>query len=518
MPSLFDNRKRLILPRWRNIYGKSSSIILSTEKGPRISLGLFEDTFEEKKTDFRNTATFSNAIEVVNTAFSMGKENDAVEEAKFITSMNRDLPSGLASIVKNILKSDNKDIIEDNKEMNDPLLKNIFVESGKNITLLRHRIKKFYYNPLLWLELSRLYSILGYIDKAEAAAQVALQLSKNSNRLITRSVSRFYIHKKDFEKAQSIVRSSPLFGIDPWLIACDISYSRTMKRQPTSIKAGTRMIENKSFSTQDLTELAAALATEKFLTDDNSKEGRQLFHLALGSPNDNSFAQAEFFLKEFSEKKKLINVIPYNYEAQAQELYNIKKYGDSFKHSFKWLVDQPFSRRAAYFNSYLLSGVLENHEKAIEFGKFSLKSNPDSFLLNNNVAFSYASLNKVKDAKIYIKKARQTLSEPSDIIVLDATEGMLLYREGRIEDDKAKIEKGREFYIKAIRESERQKNKQMNILAILNFAREEYLSNSITKEVVEKLISSIDKRDLENDDTIERNVQKLQRVMMHKAQ
>ncbi len=52
MPIILDDKKRMIIPRWREIYNKSSSIILSLEKNlAEYSLN-GEENFNEKKEDF----------------------------------------------------------------------------------------------------------------------------------------------------------------------------------------------------------------------------------------------------------------------------------------------------------------------------------------------------------------------------------------------------------------------------------------------------------------------------------
>lgn len=103
------------------------------------------------------------------------------------------------------------------------------------------------FNHLIVLNLftilyTRLHSILGNTKKAENAALIALSLSKNENRYITRSVSRFFVHKKDFEQAQGIIRKAKRFKIDPWLISTDISLSQSLQRMASSFKVGREML------------------------------------------------------------------------------------------------------------------------------------------------------------------------------------------------------------------------------------------------------------------------------------
>jgi tetratricopeptide (TPR) repeat protein len=508
MAILDDHKPRIILPRWRNANSESSKFILQTEIKDSSANNIPTETFLQSKLEFKNDRTFSNALEVINSGFSLNQEQNAIEEAKFILSLDKNLPSSLKKILNLILKDTTDTTFDKKTEVTNPHLKNIFKEAGKNISKIRQRLVNFPHNPLLWLELSRLYSILGNINKAESASQVALQLSKNSNRLITRSVSRFYVHKQDFGHAQSIVRKSPYFFTDPWLIAADISYSQFLKRLPTSIKIGKKMVESKSFSNSDITELAAALGTQEYF-DRSIKEGQKYFHKSLQAPNENSFAQVDYFLEDFKEKNYLIDKIDNNFEAQSLELRKEKKYEAAFAKSFKWLIDQPFSRRAAYFNSYLLCGIIENFEKAVEIGKFSLRSNPKSFLLNNNIAYSYAQLHDIKNANYFLKRMKSIhpINDEQKIIIL-ATEGLIKFKE-------KKIVEGQYFYRKAIEQAEIQKNKPLKALALIHFAREEYDANSIKKDEVFKIISNLEKEGLKKG-AVEIHIENLNRILTGK--
>ena len=508
MALLDDNKPRLILPRWRNLDSNSSKLILSTENVSSKDI-ISSDFFKQSKTEFETEKSFANALEVINTGFAINEEQNIIEEAKFIKSLNKKLPTSLLNILNSILKDETVIVTENNSDVSSPHLDNIFHESGKKISIIRNRLSVFTFNPLLWLELSRLYAILGNIKKAESAALISLKLSKNSNRFITRSVSRLYVQKKDFNQAQSIVRKSLNFKNDPWLISADISYSQFLDRIPSSFKIGKEMVDSKNYSDADITELAAALGTEEHLNN-SKKASEKFFYKSLKAPNENSFAQVDFFLDDFEDKQNLIRNISNNFEAQSIELKKLKQYDKAFIKSFQWLIDQPFSRRAQYFNSFLLCGIIENFEKAIEISKFSLISNPDSFLLVNNITYSYCQIGDIKNAKINFKKLKKisNISQDQEVIIL-ATEGLIKYKE-------QKFEEARELYKEAILKAEQQKNKILKAQALLYFVREEYASNSINKDEVVEIIKSLEKEGINKDD-IETELKRLDRNRVEKT-
>ena len=55
------------------------------------------------------------------------------------------------------------------------------------------------FNPIVWVELARLYIMHDQVEKAERALLTALHLAPD-NRFVLRSATRFFIHTDQFEK------------------------------------------------------------------------------------------------------------------------------------------------------------------------------------------------------------------------------------------------------------------------------------------------------------------------------
>jgi tetratricopeptide (TPR) repeat protein len=312
-------------------------------------------------------------------------------------------------------------------------------------------------------------------------------LTQYSNTYVQRIASRFYYHLGEIDKALYLVRKSRNYEVDPWLISTDIAYSTKLGRFNKNMTLGMKMIESNKFSNRDLTELASSIGTVQ-LQNGSMKQARKAFDVSLKEPNENSFAQVEFVSNTIqiipeSELANYLTSLPNAFEARAHEFDSARKYDEAFKDGCRWLLDQPFSKRAALFTQHLAIAKLEEYDKGIEIGKFALHSNPRSVEILNNLAFAYSKKRKFKEARIALEKMKSL--HPNDYYrtFLLATEGLLKMREGNIDD-------GKRLYDLAINHALDNKFPHLKDLAIYNYLLE-YIST--TGEVDFTYVAKLDK-------------------------
>ena len=195
----------------------------------------------------------------------------------------------------------------------------------KVINRTKNKSKTQIRNPIVWVELARLYTMRGHEHKAEKAILAALHLAPN-NRFVLRSATRFFIHKEKFDKALFYLRKAESLKIDPWLISAHIATSSIMGRYSPLIKNGVRLVNSDNFSDYDLTELTSSLGTLEF-QDGSFKKAKSFFEKSMKMPNDNSLAQLEWVSKD--EYRFQIDPFKYNkvmnpFEARALEMYERK--------------------------------------------------------------------------------------------------------------------------------------------------------------------------------------------------
>lgn len=484
MATIFENKDRRVIPNWRSFkktanLGELDRIEIRGQKFPiKLSIDSYIDDYRENK----NTA---NAADLISAGFVNGFEKDeaVVDAAEFILKNHKSSTKSQLSTAQRILHGKTANNLDDIDSIsftdcdNYLDIKSIWVR----IHSLKQLLVNFQYNPVLWVELSRQYSIIGQKKQAENAMKIALQLAPD-NRFIMRSAVRLFAHYQDLEFSHDIVRKNSLTNFDPWLASAEISLATIRGRTSRFIKRGIEMINSRSLSPFSVTELASSIGTLEILSG-NRKKSRELFQKSLISPNDNSLAQIEWASK--LDKQLEVNqdeyTVRYNYEAKALDNFNQKKLNIALNDTFHWFLDMPFSKRPVLLGSHI-SQLLNDKEKVRDFLNAGLISHPNDPQLLNNLAYSYALENKTNEALELIKSIGSDDSiEQTTKICLTATRGLIYFRSGF-------HEQGRGLYIKAIQDAKALNNEYYAWVASLNFVREEILINS---EVVEPLMQSI---------------------------
>jgi tetratricopeptide (TPR) repeat protein len=495
MSFFLENRNRIVIPTWRE-YKVSS---LSQEHIPlrnKITEPREKNQFLiAKLNDWNEHQNLPNSLELVNSAYASGHPEIAFDAAKFLKQHGNNFPSQLLKIISEILGEEH--VPENPSSVRESTLHKLVRYIGNKLHLIRQRLVDFPDNPFQWLELARLHSILGNAKKAEKALAVAMKLSLGLNRYIVRATSRFYYHIDDYERSHNIVKSYPFLKIDPWLMATEISYARKLERFSTNIKAGIQILNSNNYSNESLSELASMIGTVE-LYEGSVKNARKWTNKSLNAPNDNSLAQAEWISRHISDVSfnPWLSKVEYAYEARAHELLHNKEYQSSMEEGFNWVIDQPFSKRAVTFASYIACGIIGDYDHAIEICKFGLMTNPNSFLILNNLAYSLACNNQTNEAAKYLEKMSLSFEAENEKVVFHATDGLIDYRSG-------KLESGKEKYLKAIDLASKQKDENVVLRAETNFLREQLIAKEITlgafKEKIQKIWSdskTIDKEEL----------------------
>lgn len=494
MANLFEHKDRRVIPNWRS-FGKTTSLgELNSFQVDRI-FSTQQSSIEEYIIDWNLNNTITHAADLLSAAIVNNKKNDksVIEAASFIFENQNKASFSQISLASVILKK---------KEETD--LANLFTE----VTLdklpdlitsepIRNKIKdtkellrRYPTNAILLVELARYYSILGQELNAISSMKKALHLAP-TNRFVLRCATRLFVHYDDeinghLDYIHRILRNSPMTIIDPWLTSAEISISTIKGRTSKLIKRGIELINSKNVSPFNFTELASSIGTVELLYG-GAKKSREFFNKSLISPNDNSLAQIEWA----STKDKALDIDPslfgvkMNFEALALDNFQNRDYNTALDNAAKWFIDMPFSKRPIMFGSNLASTILKDQQKAISFLNAGLISHPNDPQLINNLAYSLALDNKPKDAFLQLDKIRNEESY-DDItrICLTATRGLSYFRSGFIDT-------GRKLYLEAIEQTKQIKNRELNWIAILNYAREEINLKSEYVEPIMEVVAKI---------------------------
>lgn len=482
MAIYLEKRNRIIIPRWREYNAlRLTGDILPLKDNIQKNRFQNDPNLIDKIDKWHSNPNFSTALEVVNSSYALGQEKLAIEQAKYILDNRQGIPNNLKKVINSILNlPQEENILSDADSGHDTFFKHI----GRKVNDIRKRLIAFPHNSLLWIELSRLHSILGNIDKAKNCIVIALNLSNNNNRFVTRSASRFFFHIKDHEQALYTIKKSPYLLKDPWLIASDISYSIALDRTSTSIKKAKYMLESKNYNSKELSDLAGMLGTLEFRTG-AIKNAKKLFQTSLIQPNENSLAQAEWASHNINnlDIEPWIDNMPEAHEARANEALFDYDINTAFTESCKWMLDQPFSKRAALLSSYIASGLKQDFKDAIKICEASLRTNPNDFGILNNYIFSLAHNKQVDLATKLLPRLHSLIKHDFQKITYHATFGLVLYKQGLFTEGKVQ-------YLQAIEIADKIKRYDYQQHARINFLREEYYASKISKT---ELISALRK-------------------------
>lgn len=504
MASLFEDKDRNVLPSWRSFTRTLHFGELNDFTSERAYLALTKLTIDDYLSSWGQNKTVPVAADLLSAAFVNGFiENPIVKEAAtFIYSNKNKSTNAMIRLAESILNPTIEvqqkimfpATIEDCIELND-----IY----NSIKQIKNKIDKYPMNPIFYVELSRMYSIIGIRQKAIQNMTIALHIEPE-NRFILRAAIRLFTHFGLQEYIHDIIRKSEIVKNDPWITSAEIALATMTKRSSLFVKKGLQMIKSGDFSHASLTELASSIGTLEFLNG-NRKKTKHLLKTALIAPNDNTLAQVEWILNRdcLFETNPADYLIENKYEALALDNYHNDKWNEALENSVAWFCDLPFSKRPAVFGAHIADSILDKPEFGRKLLLKSLIAHPNDAQIINNLVYNFALANEIPEAERYLQRLPNLSNvERTSKICLTATCGLILYRKGL-------IEQGRKLYYKAIEETKAIRNKHLNLLAKLNFAREEILCKSDTIEAIMNEVKTIP------DNTSYPDVNKLKKTVLN---
>lgn len=472
MAIYFEQTNRLMIPRWRKFYPQNIAEEHKTLFTTEIERTTFSKTLQRKKQEWELNKTYGSAWELVNSAYVNQEYKIGHEAASFLSRSLNPLSKNLQSVIREILHD-----TQPENTVNEVTI--LPVESLMEMTKLeiksvKRKISFYLRNEFLWLELGRLYCIIGNLYKADQCVAIALHFSNNHNRYFLRCVSRFYYHIARYDEAQNVIRRSPYLKKDPWLLSADISYANKMERHAVNAKTGIELLESHNYNNQAITELAGVLGTMEF-KNDSLKKARKFTRQSLLAPNDNSLAQAEWISREIRDIsiEPWIDKIAYGYEARTFEYLYSKNYVKTLDESLRWVMDQPFSKRACHFVSYFCIGPTQKYNLAIEVGELGANSNPTHFPILNNLSFAYSSVGDFVKAEKTLEKLASLVSDAREQCFALATTGYYYYRS-------KDLITGEECYQRAISLAVKNNFSDLKRLAEASLLREKFFAGQIS--------------------------------------
>lgn len=485
MSITFEQKQRNVIPRWRSFKETIETSELAASTGSVESTGDVRADISEQLNAWLENRTLSFAGDLLSAALATGQAEVGQEAAEYVLGTSTDAESPLSKVATRVL---NWSAVREPAADDESQLEPSQSVQTERIKRLRISLRAFPRDAIAWTDLARLYTILGLNEKARRAIQTACSLAPH-NRFVIRSAARFYAHIGEMDSAHSLVLNSGGCRHDPWLAASEVALSSLAKTWARSAQSGLAMISGGNFSDFEITELATAIGTLDH-SHGQERKAKKLIKRGLVAPNDNSLAQAKWISRTMSglaiDVKVLDFKVPRLFEASAYEFYSLGQWAESFKSALSWCRDEPFSSRAAKMACYLAATMLEEYEIAAKIADIGLIASAQDEALINHKAFCFASLNWLGKAEAELAKLRNLQIEDTTRVTWLANHGLISFR---LSD----IEKGREWYLKAVELARSIDNEEYRTTALLFWAREEALKGtSLTPPLFEALHRRID--------------------------
>lgn len=274
---------------------------------------------------------------------------------------------------------------------------------------------------------------------AYRALSTAYQLAPHSVHVI-RAITRFWIHAGENERAHKFIKSVGRTSSDPWLMATEIAAAEVAGAPSAQLRQAQRAIAVKSFSNNNLTELAGAVGGVE-LSNGKLKEARKLFRLALEHPTDNVIAQAitnQKFLGIDIDEQLLSKAPTGAFEGRTLQAFQAADFERASILTGSWADEEIFSSRPRLLQSYF-EGALGNYKQSLEAAEIGLSADHRDLSLRGNKAYALAALGRFSEALSELSGIQAGGNNDMASQTL-ATRGLVLLHQGRFDEGKQSYE------------------------------------------------------------------------------
>lgn len=453
-----ETKDRQVVPRWRTFRETLAAGELSSaavQKSKQIDATEF---ILERENGWQENKAIPFALDLVSAATILGKTDKSIEAAEFILENGNFASETGKRLARGLLG------IQQQEATIIPLQSRIQIHDGlKNLKANRILQPK---NAFVWVDLARLYTLLGQNEQARQALTIALQLAP-TERFVVRSTARFLHHIDEYDEAVVLLQKNSRTPHDPWLIAAEIAASGAAERSPRFAKLGSAILQDTNLSPFHTSELASALGTLD-MSAGKHRHANQQFRKSLRKPTQNALAQAVWASRRTGLGQISAELLAETKAIEAQTLdhANKREWQQVMDGAAKWGLEEGFSPRPPGLASCVATSLLNKPELGEEIAHKGLEANPRHPGLVNNKAFAQILQGKAEEALKTLALV-DIASAPRRLrICLIATYGLAYFRLGNEQE-------GQRLYRVAIDNAKEPEELGLKTLASLYLAREE---------------------------------------------
>ena len=473
MTTVVPDPSRRIVPRWRFLRDRNKAPESAGDPRATKPAEIDPSYVDQKVRDWVFDPCLATAAELVAGAAVCGTQDLAREAASFILERaDQTLPATAAAAHRCLGTTPTR---PPRQEVGFPgeLDRQSEATAREAVGRSKRRLAADARNLEAWLDMSRAYAMLGQQRHSDSSMAKALIVAPN-HRVALRAAARLAIHKGKPDEAAALLSRHPRTRADPWLLATEIAAQTSVGRTSNLTRFARPMIEDARFPASQLTELHSALATVDFFSG-SLRGARKHIRQSLMDPNDNAVAQARWF----SARMSGVTIAPAafelatSYEARCWRALNEKEWTLSLDEAVHWLLDEPFSSRAAVHASFVAVSLNEDYRLGVACAKIGLQADPRHPVLLNNLAVAQAYLGDISTAQTTLNLVSTDFTDEHPEYIRVATTGLVRFRSGD-------IGAGRMYYEQAVDLAPPERK----WLVVAHWIKEELESGGLTTEQV----------------------------------
>jgi tetratricopeptide (TPR) repeat protein len=442
-----QSRKREhVLPKW---VSPKNAILKGETASPRKVPFTFNETtiqsIEKEKESFATFPSVEGAGYLLGASLLVNDHNLAAEMASFLKNRN-DAGGIILDAAERIVSMGSSDLLDG--------------KTTFDIARLRDWLKNFPKNAFAWIEIGRLYTVQGQIEKAKRAVTTAINLAP-SNRYIVRCGVRFFLHVMDFDLAWHYIKRANHLIKDPWLKALELNVAMLAGKETPFLKPFLRkdMTVENSFH---YSELLASYGNLE-MRNGNANRAKKQFRAAWANPSEAVVAHAEWVTR--NRLPGLRSERPVEYSKSLEALTWIQYYALDLAAAMatvrKWQMEETYSSSPFAVGSCIACSAGKPEDGA-EMARFGLKANRGDRLLINNLCYSLLQAGKIDEAEEEFE-AYEKVNDNSDYVFYLATKGLLEFKKGHYDE-------GRKYYSESMEKCRLINETELMIRAALNLA------------------------------------------------
>jgi len=417
------NERQHVVPRW---LGYSDAVNSGELDKARKSAPWFvgkDDAFEAEFEAFEKSGAVLLASDLMGRAMAREDGQRAVILAKHILEDGTS-PEITLRVARSVLGISEKS--------------NLLASHHERASQLKRRLRNFPRNPIGWIELARVYTILNQDEKADSAVRIALGLAPN-DRFCVRAAARFYMHIHDKDNAYRLFRNHSDRLKDPWIQATAAS-TAVWAGKPSMLPKKDQLGYLLTLRSIDYSELIEAYAMEEFYNG-GDRIAKKAVRAALTAPSANAVSHAEWFTRTCLPglREAVRPHASISRAAQAHELFfqeaDVKA---ALAVSEEWILEEPYSTAPLIHASYLAS-VAEDYDKVVSIADEAAARKVVNLPLLNNAAFSLIHLGRVVEARQLLDVLIAKQPEGIHFSVL-ATDGLCKIKSGQVDEGRLAYE------------------------------------------------------------------------------